>query len=231
MAESLTIACPECDKQFTVPAAAVGKKMRCKGCEHVFEIAAPAGARATAAAPARAAPKPPPAKRAPAKTAPQPAKKKKPLDDDEDDDGKPYGVTDVKLGARCPNCSNALESEEDLVCLKCGYHLITRIQAQPREVADVTGMDQFLWLLPAILSVVFSIGLLVFDVLYCYKIENWLGGTKEDWYVWLFANFAVKLWLCIVSAFFIFFACRYAFIRFVFHPTPPEVEVRRKTKE
>ena len=67
------------------------------------------------------------------------------------------------------------------------------------EVEDVSGGKQFLWLLPAFICILFSIKLIVFVVLYCFKIENWLGawfgGTKDDWYVWILGSFAVKLWL------------------------------------
>ena len=32
----------------------------------------------------------------------------------------PYGMTFEKLGNRCPDCANELESEEAVVCLHCG---------------------------------------------------------------------------------------------------------------
>ena len=44
--ETIVISCPECDKQIKAPADAVGKKIRCKSCEHVFVIKAPAKAPA-----------------------------------------------------------------------------------------------------------------------------------------------------------------------------------------
>jgi DNA-directed RNA polymerase subunit RPC12/RpoP len=225
MAESLTIACPECDKQFTVPATAVGKKLRCKGCDHAFVIAAPkpAPARAAKAVPKPAAKRPPTAP--PSKPAPAPAPKKA---DDDDDDGKPYQLTDVKLGPRCPNCTSALESEDVVVCLQCGYNLVTRIQAETRAVEHVSGFKIFLWLLPAIIGVLAAIGLIAFDSIFTYQIENWLGAeTAADWPG---AIKSVKMWLWIFSLFVIFGLGRYAFIRFFFHPMPPEVEVKKKKK-
>ena len=47
MAEAITIVCPECEKKINVPSEAVGKKVRCKGCEHVFVVAAPGGKKAS----------------------------------------------------------------------------------------------------------------------------------------------------------------------------------------
>jgi predicted Zn finger-like uncharacterized protein len=206
MADTITIACPECDKPFAVRPETVGKKVRCKGCDHVFIVKAPGGAA-----------KPPPAK---AKAA---------LDDDEED-SNPYGITDVKLGPRCPHCANALESEDTIVCLTCGYNVLTRQKAETRKVEDVTAGRKFVWLLPAFLCILFSIGLVVFDTIYCMKIENWLGGTKDDWYMNDKLHFALKLWLWIFSLGGIYLMCKYAFIRLVFHPSPPEIEVKMKAR-
>src|SRR5260370_30925975 len=86
MADTVTVSCPECDKKIKVPEDALGKKIRCKGCDEVF----------VAKAPGRQAP----AKKAPAKSAakaPKPAPRKKPADA-EREETNPYGVTDESLG-------------------------------------------------------------------------------------------------------------------------------------
>ena len=49
MATSFVIACPECKKQMKVTDALIGKKIRCKECEHVFAVSAPKGAAKPAA--------------------------------------------------------------------------------------------------------------------------------------------------------------------------------------
>src|SRR5262245_1003468 len=36
MATTITVTCPECQKQIKAPPEIVGKKIRCKGCEHTF---------------------------------------------------------------------------------------------------------------------------------------------------------------------------------------------------
>jgi hypothetical protein len=40
MATALTVECPQCGKQASVPESAVGKKARCGGCQHQFVIQA-----------------------------------------------------------------------------------------------------------------------------------------------------------------------------------------------
>jgi len=64
MAEAITITCPECGKTSTAPAVAVGRKVRCKNCEHVFVVAAPAGKKAAPAKKAADVGKKPPAGKA-----------------------------------------------------------------------------------------------------------------------------------------------------------------------
>src|SRR3982074_2033126 len=103
MAEAITIICPECEKKMTVPADAVGKKARCKECQHVFAVRAPATKKAPPAPKIKSA-KP----------------KAKPTDEDEEDD-TPIGVTALDTAPRCPNCANEMESEEAVICLTCGY--------------------------------------------------------------------------------------------------------------
>src|SRR5215210_4577628 len=66
MATTFVIACPECSKQVRVSDEHVGKKIRCKGCEHVYAVRAPGGPppaakkAAAGAAKTKAAPPPPP---------------------------------------------------------------------------------------------------------------------------------------------------------------------------
>src|SRR5436190_417212 len=41
MAEIIEVACPECGKEFQVPASAAGKKVRCKVCGEVIPVTGP----------------------------------------------------------------------------------------------------------------------------------------------------------------------------------------------
>ncbi|HVS36187.1 MAG TPA: hypothetical protein VMS17_11450 [Gemmataceae bacterium] len=225
MAEAITIACPECDKKIHVPAEAVGKKIRCKGCEHVFVVPAPAGWKA---APAKAAP----AKKAadPKAAKPKPAKPKV----DDEDDPNPYGVTALDTAPRCPECANEMESEEAIICLICGYNTRTRSRAVSRSVEDVTGGTWFLWLLPGILYALGTCLILTFDLLYTFSLRFlWFGEAEknEEWTA-MFAHPGFVLWgvwapSVIVMVGFVTFAVR----RLILNPRPPEREKKKRKKE
>ena len=94
MAAVISLSCPKCQMQITAPAAARGKRVKCKACGEVFPVEEPK-------APAKPAPakgKPAPAKAPPKKAAPA-----KGPHADLDDDGNPYGVTNLDLTPRCPH--------------------------------------------------------------------------------------------------------------------------------
>jgi hypothetical protein len=227
MAEAITIACPECEKKITVPAAAVGKKIRCKGCEHVFLIEAPAGKKAAAKAPAGAkaadAKKKAPDAKA-GKAAPP-----KPKTDDDDEDPNPYGVTTLDTAPRCPDCANELESEDAIICLHCGYNTRTRMKHESRAVEDTTGGIWFWWLFPGILCAVFALIFFTFDIWYSVKINTYVD-PDNDWYA--FIGYPWFLIWCVwaptisVNVGLIIFA----FKRLVLNPRPPERVKRKKPK-
>ena len=143
MAATVVISCPQCKKQMKVPPDFKGKKVRCQGCSHVFTVGGPTGiqAKPTGGAP----PKKPASPAKPAKT-PGPAA-------DEDDDGKPYQLTGMAEVARCPHCTEEMESEDAVVCLHCGFNTQTRTHLETKKTIAPTGFEQFLWLLPGILCI------------------------------------------------------------------------------
>ncbi len=215
MAEAITIACPECEKKLTVAAAAVGKKIRCKACEHVFVVKAPAG-------------KPPAAK--PAAKAADPKKKTppkpKPADDDEED-SKPYGVTSVDTVPRCPECANELESEDAVICLTCGYNTRTRVRAETKAVEDVTGLMVFLWLLPGILCVLLVLTLLTFDIFYTLKVYEYV---EDAWYEFISYRWFVIWFVWAPTVVVMVGATTFAVRRLILHPRPPE-RIKKKAKK
>jgi hypothetical protein len=229
MAEPLLCACPECDKTLKVPAEMAGKKVRCKSCGATF-VAKGSKAAVTKAAPAKdkdkARPKPKPKPRDEDEDdAPIPVREeKKPSLDEDEEDSNPYGVTEEYLGPRCPECANAME-EGDIVCLQCGYNTQSRERARTRKVHDTTGVDYFLWWLPGIACVLTIIFLILWDVLYCIYIADWVEYDAADspWYSFI-AHFAIKLWMVIISLFFMFYAGKYAVKRLILNYEPPEVE-------
>ena len=213
MAEAITIVCPECDKKITVPAAAVGKKVRCKGCEHIFAVKAPAIKTAAI-------------KKAPAAVKPKP--KPKATDVDEEDDA-PIGVTALDTAPRCPNCANEMDSEEAVICLHCGYNTRTRTRAETVAVEDTTFMTWFWWLLPGILCALFFITLLTFDIVYTINIANWID-VENDWYAFI-ASGPFKIWFIWAPTTFLNVGlATFAVRRLILNYRPPE-RVKKKPKK
>jgi hypothetical protein len=99
---------------------------------------------------------------------------------------------------------------------------MTREKARTRKVRDITGGDRFLWLLPGIACALAVVALIAMDAVYCVFVSEWVD-RENDWYGFI-DSLGIKLWLCIVSVFFMWVAGKFAVKRLVFHPTPPEVE-------
>jgi hypothetical protein len=243
--EPIVTSCPECKKQIKAPGDALGKKIRCKACEHVFVVEAPP--RAKGPAPKAAPPaKSTPAKAAkPAKPAPPPkaAKPAKPSpDEDFEVDSNPYGVTRTELGFRCPQCAAEMPSDDAVICLNCGYNTQTREQFRMKKVKDVTGGEKFLWLLPGILCVLGIILLIGYFFFHHFALpgmlfDKWdtlletksraeaVGDDSIGTLGYLFHP-GVELWIAVMITLACYKAGRYAVKRLIFNPNPPEVEVR-----
>jgi hypothetical protein len=214
MAATITVVCPECSKAIQAPADFVGKKVRCKGCGHVFRanMAPPAGA--VTRAPGGKAAGTPHVKAAPP-VAPVMT------DDDEDGDGNPYQFSDASEGAiRCPECANEMESADAIICLHCGYNTVTRERLALRKVHETTSGDRVMWLLPGVACGAGVFFLLLFDVLYCVFVQS----SKDSLLLEFFGSGAIKMWMCIGSVAVMFFLGRFAINRLIFHPEPPEID-------
>ena len=209
MAATILIVCPECGKQIKAPENVVGKKVRCKSCQAAFVAGKGTGA-APPSKPAKPA-KTPPSKKPPAK---------RPQDDDVDDDGNPYGMIDVNLSSRCPDCANDME-EGAVICLICGYNTQTRERYRTVKTFDNTVGDQIAWLLPGIICVLVIIGVLIFNIWYLMKIDELLGD-EDSWYKSMWANGGIKLWVVIVSLFIIYLTGRFAIKRLIIQYSKPE---------
>ena len=59
-------------------------------------------------------------------------------------------MTEVKVAARCPSCANELLSEKDIICVTCGYNLLTREVGVTKKIIESTGQDQLKHLAPAL---------------------------------------------------------------------------------
>lgn len=213
MADMIKVVCPECEKAIQAPAAFVGKKVRCKGCGHVF------AARAAAAPTAKAGARPAQSNGTPAAAPTKASKPNLPIDDD-DGDGKPYQVTTLDLTPRCPECANELEEEGAIICLHCGYNTQTRERAVMRKVHDTTPGDVFMWLLPGVACIVGVVLLIACDIVYCLKIEDW---SRNQWFEFMSSG-AIKFWVCLISVFGMWLAGKFAFKRLILNPKPPEID-------
>ncbi|HVK14336.1 MAG TPA: hypothetical protein VM597_36685 [Gemmataceae bacterium] len=170
MAATFVIACPECSKQVKVSEEHVGKKIRCKGCQHVFPVRAPGG---TPPAPKKAG-------AAKTKAAPPPPEPEPQAEDDEWQQGGKYSLaaTDDAI-ARCPFCAMQLESNEARICLNCGYDTVKRQRPEVKQVYAHTGFELFMWWLPAIMCILIMIGSIVWYLFFWQLIPGWL---EDSWF-------------------------------------------------
>ncbi len=205
--------CPQCKKQIKVPAEVAGKKIKCKGCGTIFVAVA---TDASSFRPADGPGAKPPA-------SPTAAKPRKPADDDDDGDGTPYGVTDLDLAPRCPHCAHELESEDQVVCLNCGYNTQTRMEGRRKRIKDPTGMDWFLWLLPA------GLNILCFLICISELINITLGFfimDRSEFDVYQRTGYNCgALWGSIFCIWCMYWSSKNAIKRLVFNFRPPEEEI------
>jgi len=173
MATTFVIACPDCSKQVKVSDQHLGKRVKCKDCGTVFPVTAPGDG------PPPKKSGPPPAPTAHSATAPPPPKVAAP---DEDYDPNKYTpVKNLDTLPRCPFCAHAMSSMEARICLHCGYDTRKRTRPEVKRIYAPTGVQIFLWLLPAILTILVMIGMLVWYWFFWGLIEEWMvDSVFED---------------------------------------------------
>jgi DNA-directed RNA polymerase subunit M/transcription elongation factor TFIIS len=199
MANTIEISCPECHKQIKAAPELQGKKVRCKGCGHVFPIPAPD----------------------------KPGKEAKPAvvmvakKGDDDDDVTAYAVAKEESTAlpRCPHCALEMESEDAVVCIHCGYNTLNRQRMMTRKTYETTAGDRLGWLMPGFLSLFAIFVLIGFDLFFCLKLPK-MVEKDEDW-SWLGSG-PVRLWMVIFSVFAMLALAKFAFSRLIVNRTPPE---------
>jgi DNA-directed RNA polymerase subunit M/transcription elongation factor TFIIS len=206
MATTILIVCPECAKQMKAPENIVGKKIRCKSCQAAF-----VARKATGKAPPKQAAKP-------VKPATKPSKY-----EEDDDDPNPYGLIDVDLSKRCPDCANEME-EEAVICLTCGYNTQTREKARTRKIYHLTAGEHFFWLLPGIACALAVFSLIGFNIWYLLKIDDIVSWENDSFFLGMWTISGIKLWVVIMSLFLLWLAGKFAVKRLILHPKPPEVE-------
>jgi DNA-directed RNA polymerase subunit M/transcription elongation factor TFIIS len=218
MTATIRISCPSCNKNMVGPAAAQGKKIKCKACNHVFvargeestDPVAKGATKSTAKAPA------PKGKAQPGQPKPE-VDKNRLLDPEDVDPGKGYGCEEAppESVARCPQCAYEMESEEAIVCLTCGYNLLTRTRLHMKKVYETSFMDWVFWLTPSISSTIFCISCLLFAVFLWTGLKWWFGD-------WWFCSFPLQVWFSVFALAGAWYSAKFAFKRFVYEFRPPE---------
>jgi hypothetical protein len=221
MAATFVVTCPQCRKAVQVPEALQGKKIKCKDCQTVFP--------AVPAAAAKKAPSSSNPKTAEKKGAKQPALKDKaasrPAAQDDEEWGvvKAYGVTKESDKPRCPFCAWELEDSEAIICLHCGYNLMTRERLQEKILEPVTGWDYFVWLLPGIICALVTLACLaaiVVAVIWLVFPDEAAQGSSM--------YRAILVYSAVGIGFVGFFTGRFAVKRLILNPHPPDREKRIK---
>jgi DNA-directed RNA polymerase subunit RPC12/RpoP len=220
---TIAITCPKCEKQIKAPAELAGKKIRCKECQEVFVVRADDDASAVKGAkPGKSAKS---KDQAPAKggKAKEPAPAPAAATGDEESDGTKYGVAAEEFGVRCPYCAKELESDDQVICLHCGYNRVTRDRVGMKKTYETSGGDQFIWLLPGILcalGVLACIGIIIVFFVVFPDIES---DHKDDWWVFSVGKPGRVLGTVLVATIG-FFLGRFAVIRLIINNVPPERE-------
>jgi hypothetical protein len=215
---TIAISCPKCEKQIKLPAELEGKKIKCKECLHIFTVKAPPGAAKAGAKPADKGAKAGKAADKKDKAAAAPA-----ADDDDEGDGKSYGVTEESFLPRCAYCAKEMESEEQVVCLHCGYNHRTRERHLPKKTYDTSGGQQFVWLLPGILCVVGDLILIGCIVVFWAVFPGLESDHKDDWWSIFFGLWA-RIWGTVILLFVGFWLTKFAVKRLILNPHAPERE-------
>ena len=219
MADNPPITCPACAKKFKPKADVRGKKIRCPFCTEAFVV--PGGdvpSTAIEATPGRDAPKPEPA---PAEPQAKPASVPIGAWEGEENDN-PYGVTEVDIAPRCPNCAHEMVPQDAVVCLNCGYNTLTREWGKTEKTIGVSGGRQFVHLLPGFFSVFCLLLCLIDRLMYSVYMPFWIG--ERDGMAWT-DHESLRMWGTMIGLAVIFALGRIAYNRFFVRPSPPEITI------
>lgn len=205
MAGNLVVTCPECEKKFKPKTDVQGKKIKCPFCTQPFVVPASQDVKAAGEN-----------KPTEAKADPQ----AKPARSEYDADPDPYGIKNVELVPRCPNCTHEMENEHAIICLACGYNTLTRQWGKTEKTIGVSTGQQLKYLAPAIASAVVSFVFLIAMLINAIFVPYWVAG--ESWIRYLDAE-ALRMWSTIFLLSVIWAAGVFCFKKFIEKPKPDEV--------
>jgi hypothetical protein len=215
MAGGVVVTCPECEKKFKPKTDVLGKKIKCPFCTHPFVVSSAKDAKDDKPKPdAFKAGKP---KAADAQAAPvvQAAP-----ESDLDGDVDPYGIKNVDLVPRCPNCTQEM-GEHEIICLACGYNTVTRQWGKTEKTLGITPGRHILHLLPALGSAVFTLFAIIALLILYVLVPYWVAGT---WMEFIDSE-AIRMWTTLIFIGLFWMAGMYCFNKFIEKPKPDEIEV------
>lgn len=223
MAEIPPVTCPECEKRFKPKTDVRGKKIKCPFCKSPIAVPAEAAEKKNgkakkseavkAAKPQSAGKKGQP----PTVTAAAP---NPPPTDDDDGNPDPYGVKNVELVPRCPNCTEEM-GPHDIICLACGYNTMTRTWGKTEKTVGLTFGRHLVYLLPALGAAAFVVFSVLFLIFSGTAAPHLLYNTMFEF----LDSESMRMWGTVVVLVWIFGGGIFCMKRFIEKPKPDEIQL------
>jgi DNA-directed RNA polymerase subunit RPC12/RpoP len=222
MADVPPIQCPSCRKKFKSKADLRGKRIRCPFCSESFIVPMEELEELEEVGdeePAKAPTKTDAAKADADPDAPIPLA----ADDDEwsKTGDNPYGVTEIDLAPRCPNCAHEMPSADAVVCLNCGYNTLTREWGKTEKLLGVSMSQHTMYLLPGFLCLFCLISCMIDRMIFSTLWPFWIADV--NWLQWTDYE-GLRMWGTMIGLFCIFGLGRFCYRRFIVKPIPDELK-------
>ena len=215
MAGNIVITCPECEKKFKPKADVQGKKIKCPLCGEAFAVPAAKVTKSDKGKPdsvKQVKAKPPAAKSI--------EQTKADLEDEFAENPNPYGVKQIDMVPRCPNCTAEM-GEHDIICLECGYNTLTRQWGKTEKTVGLTFQRHLIYLLPAIGAAAFSLFSILFLLYYTvvspFHVEKTMFSFTD--------HESMRMWTTVIFLAWLWGAGMFCFKKFIEHPKPEEISL------
>lgn len=218
MAGNLIVTCPECEKKFKPKADVSGKKIKCPFCAEPFVVPISKEAKADKAKPDKTGKAREEATKADPVPEAAPQVNAAPNDDNDID---PYGIKQVDLVPRCPNCTQEM-AEHQTICLACGYNTMTRQWGKTTKTFGVTTKRHMLYQLPPVAVAVTALIMIITLMFFYFFVPDMVVG--DGYTDWLDSE-AIRMWLTLGLLFVFWAAGVFCFYRFIQKPIPDEIEM------
>jgi hypothetical protein len=201
------ITCPECEKRFKGKPGLEGKRIRCPSCGHGFIVPDEEDEELAERLSRN--------RKGPAKAAPAGPKMGGGIKGDE----RKYGVTELDLAPRCPNCTKEMD-EGAIICLFCGYNTQTRALGVTTKTVEKTGGDHFLHILPGLACATVILMLIIWMLFFSLELSRPMD--REGWLYAVCSHESVKFWNTMIWLALVWGLGRFCYKRLILEPTPAE---------